>query len=82
MTKMYTVHDGKAAFYSPPFYARTNAEAIRTFTQAVNDPNHEIGRNYADFSLFELGAFDEQTGLLSVLKSPAILGNGVDFKQA
>lgn len=80
MPKMYTVHDAKASYYSPPFFARTNMEAIRTFTQAVNDPQHEIGRNHADFTLFEVGEFDEQSGQITVLKAPAPLGNGVDFK--
>lgn len=80
MTKMFTVHDHKAAYYSPPFYARTNMEAIRTFAQAVNDPTHDIGRNHSDFTLFELGEFNDQTGEITLLETKAALGNGVDFK--
>lgn len=80
MAKIYTVHDAKAAFYGQPFYARTNAEAIRSFTQLVNDPQHQIGAHHADFTLFELGEYNEQTGEITVLKAPAPLGNGVDFK--
>lgn len=77
--KIFTVHDAKAAYYLPPFFARTNGEAIRTFSQAVNDSSHHIGQNHSDFTLFEIGEYDEQSGVITA-KTPTPIGNGVDFK--
>lgn len=79
MSKIYTVHDAKAAFYGQPFFCRTNAEAIRSFSQVVNDSTHQIGQNHSDFTLFEIGEYDDQTGVITA-KTPTPLGNGVDFK--
>lgn len=77
--KIFTVHDAKASYYLPPFFARTKGEAVRTFTQAVNDPQHQIGQNHADYTLFEIGDYDEQTGVITAI-NPTPIGNGVDFK--
>ncbi|QCQ85097.1 nonstructural protein [Blackfly microvirus SF02] len=81
--KIYTINDSKASFYMQPFYARQNGEAIRTFAQAVNDtsnPNNLMARSPADYSLYEIGEFDELTGQITPV-NPVSLGNGVDFKE-
>ena len=61
--KMYSVFDTKADFWAPPFFARTHEEALRAFSVAANDRQHQWGRHPADFSLFYVGEFDEFTGL-------------------
>jgi len=76
--KMYSIHDSKAMFYDRPFFARTDGEAIRMFSDAINDPKTPISAHYADFTLFCVGEFDEQTGVVSPADSKS-LGNGVDF---
>lgn len=82
--KIFTIFDSKADYYLPPFFARTNAEAIRTFSQAVNDSSHHIGQNHADFTLFYIGDYDETTGFVDGGRDDSrihhSLGNGVDFK--
>ena len=80
--KIYTINDSKAAFYGQPFYARSNGEAIRTFEGAVrtDTPDNQLNKYPADFSLFEIGEFDEQTGKITAI-DPKHLVNGLDFKQ-
>lgn len=81
--KLFSVHDAKAAFYSQPFYARTSAEARRSFSDTVNadsDPNNLMAKHHADYTLFELGEFDPMTGKITVFDAPVPHGNGVDFK--
>lgn len=77
--KIYSIHDSKASFYDRPFFARTDGEAIRLFSDAINDEKTPISAHYADFTLFGLGEFDEQTGVITPV-TPRSLGNGVDFK--
>lgn len=65
MSKMYSVFDAKLAVFSHPWYALTDAAAIRSFTDAVNDPNSprpEWGKHPEDFSLFYIGDFYDDTG--------------------
>jgi len=77
--KIYTVHDSKAEAYLQPFFARSNGEAIRSFTQAINTPDHQFAKYSADYTLFEIGEFDDNTGVITTPYTRS-LGNGVDFK--
>lgn len=79
--KIYAIHDSKAAFYGPPFYARQNGEAIRIFTQAVTDPKSDFQKYPGDYTLFELGSYDDATGVISPI-APNSLGNGLEYTVA
>lgn len=61
----YSVFDNAVAAFLPVFFARSKGEAIRSFTDAVNDEKHQFSRYKADYALWWLGQFDDQTGLLA-----------------
>lgn len=65
---IYSVFDSKAAIFSPPFYMSNNAMAIRSFGEIVEDKNTMVARHPEDFSLYMLGAFDDETGNLASIK--------------
>lgn len=60
--KIFAVQDVKADLYGPPFYMSTTAEALRAFTDLVNDPNTTVGRHPGDFRLMEIGEWNNETG--------------------
>lgn len=60
----YTVYDSKANAYLPPFYAVNHAVATRTFTTACSEPGHAFYLNAEDFTLFHVGSWDPEGGLL------------------
>ena len=62
MMKCFTVYDSKAEAFLQPFFMQSKGAAIRGFTELVNDKNHSFGKYPGDYTLFELGSFDEQTG--------------------
>ena len=78
--KIFTVYDAKSEAYLPPFFVRSLGEATRSFSDACNDTKHDFFRHSSDFTLFELGSFDELTGILTPLPSPVARGNAVEFK--
>lgn len=63
---LYTVRDMKADAYLRVFQARTDGEAIRMFTESVNDPSSMFNTNPEDFILFNCGIFDDNTGEIEV----------------
>lgn len=65
MQKMYTVHDKAAETYLPPFCMKTKAEAVRAFETTVNDPNSNFNKFPQDYSLVEIGTYDEDTGVIT-----------------
>ncbi|WNK12782.1 MAG: nonstructural protein [Microvirus sp.] len=59
-----SVYDGAVGAYLQPFFARSKAEAIRSFSDAVGNSESPFAKHKADFTLLVLGAFDDQSGEL------------------
>jgi hypothetical protein len=53
--------------------------AKRTFSQCINSEDHQFAQAPADYTLFEIGTFDDELGQLSVYRSQENLGNGINF---
>lgn len=75
--KMFTVYDGKAFAYLPPFYLLREEMAQRAFGECVNSKDHQFGRHPHDYTLFKIGVFDDETAVC-VTFAPESLGNGVE----
>ena len=60
--KIYSIKDTKIG-YMQPFYQNNEAVAVRNLSNAVNSPQlNNINQNLEDMELWQLGAFDDQTG--------------------
>lgn len=78
---MFSVFDSKAEAYIQPFFSPNHAVGIRDFTTAANDPNTQFHINAGDYTLFELGKFDQATGKITKLNAPKNLGTAISFKR-
>lgn len=67
---LYTIFDEKADFFSNPFAARTDAEATRSFREALADPNTIFAKSPRDFILYKTAEFDSNTGHTEGLAMP------------
>ena len=76
--KLFACHDSKAGAFMQPFFFQATGQAIRAFSDTVNDPKTQLNRHPADFTLFELGTFDDQTGEVETIK-PLNLGVALSF---
>lgn len=68
--KMFTVRDVKLEAYMQPFFMQSKGVAIRAFTETANDKNSAIGKNPDDFTLFELGTFNQSQGIFEIHITP------------
>lgn len=57
--RAYCIYDNKALAYHPPFFAGTDASAVRSLQDVCNDMNTTIGRHPGDFALYCVGEFDD-----------------------
>lgn len=57
--KLYTVKDKVSTEYAPPFLARTDMSAIRTFQHMLQGDKIAYAE---DFELYRIGDFDIDTG--------------------
>jgi len=79
--KAFAIRDTKAeAFTRPPIFVQATGLAIRAFQDAVNNKENEIGQYPGDFTLFEIGEFDQVEGKL-IPRAQGILelGNGLAY---
>ncbi|UOF78636.1 DNA binding protein vP5 [Microviridae sp.] len=76
--KMYTVFDSQLGLYTKPYYARNKGEALRSFEQAVNDPDI-FGKIAEHLTLFEVGDFNEETSKIHAYDSMVSLGCGIEW---
>jgi len=78
--KAFSVYDSKVKAYMKPFFTTAAGHAIRSFEQAVNDPQTELCRHPADFTLFEIGEYDEDSAKFDNHNTPISLGTALTFK--
>lgn len=79
--KVFAVYDQKGEVYSNPWYRTTKGLALRDFEASVNDPNHPFCKNPEDFTMFELGDYDDSKGKFTNLSTPISLGLALEFKK-
>lgn len=63
--KMFSVYDIKAEAYLPPFFLPTVGMAVRTFADCARSKDHQFGKNPEDYILYELGTFDDSSGVVT-----------------
>lgn len=77
--KIFTIYDSKAEAFISPFYERSTGLAIRAFEDACNTPEHQFNKYPEDYTLFELGEFNELTAGFELKDSPQSLGLAMLF---
>ena len=78
LTQIYVIHDVKASAYLTPFFLPNDALARRTFSDCANDPEHAFGKHPEDFTLFNLGSFNNETGNMILEPSPVPVCKALD----
>jgi len=69
--RVFAAQDAKVKIFLPPFFTPHLGQAMRMWEDCVNDAQTMVARHPADFVLYELGTFDDDTGILTAL-SPIV----------
>nr|AVQ10234.1 nonstructural protein [Gokushovirinae environmental samples] len=80
LLKVIAVYDSKAQVFNQPQFLRSAGEASRAWEAALTDPKQIFCAHPADFTLFEIGEYDDQTGTLYPHQIHVNLGNGAVCK--
>ena len=57
---MYSIFDTATGAYMRPFFLQSDGQALRMFSDLVNDKEHEVGKHPEDYSLVRFGVWDDQ----------------------
>lgn len=79
--KMFAVYDSKVEAYMTPFFMRSRGEALRAWETTVNDEKSSMHRYPSDYTLFEIGEYDELCGIATSHASKVSLGLALEFKK-
>lgn len=75
---VYAIYDIAAGVFTSPTIDISDASAIRSFQQAISNTCSVLNFKPEDFSLYQIGTFDVETGDLSPMSPPSRLFVGSD----
>lgn len=76
----YSIFDKAAAAYNTPFFMHNKALAIRAFQDNVNSTEeNNISKHPEHFSLFEVGEYDDSTGVITAHEKPEIISTALEL---
>lgn len=79
LLKIFTVYDSKTTAYMSPFFNLSTGGAIRSFEEACRDESSTFHKYPADFTLFEIGVFDDATAELTIYDAKTSLGCAIEY---
>lgn len=76
--------DVQAQSFGRPLFYPAKGAALREISDEVNraDPKNQLFNHAVDFRVFELGSWDEQTGLFTCHAQPMLVVDCASLKQS
>lgn len=79
--KIFAVKDTRAEAFMNPFFCRTAGEAERAFSDEANKKENPFNLHPTDYCLFELGSYDQISGVITPDQAPRVIGTADSFIQ-
>lgn len=76
---MFAVFDEKSKAFGNPFTSTNNDTAKRSFNAAASDPKTEMFMFSSDYTLYCIGEYDDNTGVITPLTPLENLGKSNPF---
>lgn len=77
--QIYSIRDLKGSMYNVPFFQPTHGTAERSFNELIRDPQSLVHKYPADYELFHVGTFDDETGRIETLPTPSPIISGLQL---
>lgn len=77
--EVFSFYDSAVEAYMPPFYMKSKGEALRVFSDLVNDKSHGFSKHPEDFTLFHLGSWNDSDAFYQPLLTPVSLGKAIEY---
>lgn len=74
------IKDAKSDIYFPPSVSENTEAAKRAFHALIKRGTDFVFSNFpSDFDLWQVGEYDERSGMITAFSAPVHLANGADF---
>lgn len=82
VVKVFSVYDSKAEAFLRPMFLQSKGLALRSFIEAIHDKGHDFSKYAGDFTLFEIGEFDDNKGEIVCYSVKVKLGCAIEFLES
>lgn len=79
LKSMFAVRDSAMSAFNSPFVVVSRGVAVRSFGDEVNNPQSPMNAHPADFELFHVGFFHEDSGMLVPVEHPELVVRAKDL---
>ena len=69
-TLAFSLYDMKTGIFGTPFFTVHPAHAVRSVADLAADLSTVVGRHPADYTLYQVGQFDDSTGMFGGSVTP------------
>jgi len=79
--KLFVVYDQKTESYGVPFFRDFTANALREWSEVASnkgEKQNQIAKFPADFTLFEIGEFDQLSGVVRIYETKFSHGTALE----
>lgn len=78
--KVFSIYDSKAEAYLQPIFMANKGVAIRAIVETLKNDDHQFSKTPEDFTLFELGEYDDSTGMMEPHATPLSIAKANELK--
>jgi hypothetical protein len=68
--KIYSIYDSAAGIFHNPVFEVSEGTLLRGVMDALDNKQSELYKYRKDLSVFEIGEFDDNSGIIHLLKAP------------
>lgn len=79
LNSVYAIYDTGISTWFPPLFFRNKGEALRWFSETVNNAESKLSKYPSDFTLFELGTWNDDNCKFTLLSTPVSIGMAIEF---
>ena len=72
-----TIYDTAAEAYMRPFFVPAVGQAMRAFSDEINNPQSELHKHPEDYSIWHMGTYNDVTGEMVSSEKPVHLASAV-----
>lgn len=77
--KMFMIFDSAVGAFDRPLFAHSKGEMLRDWNMVVNDEKLKFKQAPGDYTLFEVGEFDNISGQVTMYQAKSNLGTATEF---
>lgn len=79
LQRLCVLHDSAVGAYLQPFFVSSRGAAERGMFDLLADKESNVAKHPGDFTLFELGTWDQEKGLIVLHEAKICYGSALDF---